>query len=324
MGTVGFETRETSSDSDYLRRLGIDCAALIAGSPESWAEASRWLEELPICRAVSERGRPADNEERTCLIVDLDRLAVKAGDEAGDVFCLYDNEAEAKRVQGPVLRRIRNAWQAASYRFLHQLRGDDRYYDFGMADARRITLLAALTFNRDFDGSPVGLSFPWEPPAECEATFEARADAWLYLTSELFAESQLIELTETAIDYLRRSGHSAAGGCDVAADTIEESSAGEQAGPRTPAIAASDDVPPALTPNQREVLKTMHLFDPSVLLTAKMIRDEMNPVTRLSQETIRQCVTYLIKVDLTERPEGPRSGARLTREGRQRAGKIAD
>jgi len=79
----------------------------------------------------------------------------------------------------------------------------------------------------------------------------------------------------------------------------------------------------ALTVNQSQVLQTMALFDGSRLLSCKMIAGEMDVTTRLSEETVRQCVDKLRKSHLAERPEGNRSGARLSNAGRKLAGKIA-
>lgn len=89
------------------------------------------------------------------------------------------------------------------------------------------------------------------------------------------------------------------------------------------ACSAAADAP-AITQNQSRVLQTMARFDPSRLLSAAAITTEMDPAARLSEETVRQCVLRLIKSDLAERPDGDRSGARLTAAGRRLAGKIAD
>lgn len=95
---------------------------------------------------------------------------------------------------------------------------------------------------------------------------------------------------------------------------------------KPPALPAGVDesAGPALTVNQSRVLQTMALFDASRLLSSKMIAEEMNAITRLSEETVRQSVGRLIESKLAERPEGDRSGARLTTVGRKLAGKIAD
>ena len=93
-----------------------------------------------------------------------------------------------------------------------------------------------------------------------------------------------------------------------------------------PAIPAGDVQPhgPALTENQSQVLKTLALFDGSQLLSAATITAEMDRSARLNVETVRQCVGKLIESGWAERPEGERSGARLTNEGRRVVGKIAD
>lgn len=86
----------------------------------------------------------------------------------------------------------------------------------------------------------------------------------------------------------------------------------------------SDGAPPALTANQALVIATMARFDGSLLLSTATVEDEMDVRERLSRETIRKTVTRLIELELAERPEGPRSGARLTMKGRRLAPKIAD
>jgi hypothetical protein len=100
----------------------------------------------------------------------------------------------------------------------------------------------------------------------------------------------------------------------------------DSADTKPPTLPAGDDQPsaPALTVNQTRVLQTMARFDPSRLLSSKTIADEMDATSRLSEETVRQCVGKLIGLRLAERPEGDRSGARLTIAGRRLAGKIAD
>jgi hypothetical protein len=86
----------------------------------------------------------------------------------------------------------------------------------------------------------------------------------------------------------------------------------------------ADPVPPSLTSSQTRVLVTMSRFDGSRLLATKAITDEMDAAFRLSDETVRLAVLYLIQVNLAERPEGERLGARLTQAGRKQAAKIGD
>ncbi len=94
--------------------------------------------------------------------------------------------------------------------------------------------------------------------------------------------------------------------------------------PKTLPAGADESAGPALTVNQSRVLQTMARFDASRLLSSKMIAEEMDGTVRLAEETVRQCVGKLIALHLAERPEGERSGARLTTAGRKLAGKIAD
>ncbi len=91
----------------------------------------------------------------------------------------------------------------------------------------------------------------------------------------------------------------------------------------TAAVWIGDDTP-ALNENHALVLRTMNQFDSAVLLSVKKIVGEMPPGERLSEETTRLAVVYLIEHDYAERPQGDKQGARLTRLGRKKAGTIAD
>ena len=85
-----------------------------------------------------------------------------------------------------------------------------------------------------------------------------------------------------------------------------------------------ETLPPALTDNDIRVLETMAIFDPSRLVSAQMISDEMEPKTALSVRTIGPILQKLTQNRLAERPEGDRSGSRLTLKGRRLVPKIAD
>lgn len=98
----------------------------------------------------------------------------------------------------------------------------------------------------------------------------------------------------------------------------------DDAKPKTLPAGGDESAGPALTVNQSRVLQTMARFDASRLLSSKMIAEEMDATVRLSEETVRICVGKLIESNLSERPEGDRSGARLNSAGRKLAGKIAD
>jgi len=82
--------------------------------------------------------------------------------------------------------------------------------------------------------------------------------------------------------------------------------------------------PPGLSRSERVTLVTLNSFDRSVLLSVAKIHAALDPTERSSEETIRKDVLKLIELDLAERPEGERKGARLTNTGRRLAGKIAD
>jgi hypothetical protein len=87
---------------------------------------------------------------------------------------------------------------------------------------------------------------------------------------------------------------------------------------------ADESAGPALTTKQSRVLQTLARFDSSLLVSADSIAAEMDPTERLSARTIGPIVRKLIQLRFAERPEGDRSGARLTTVGRRHATKIAD
>lgn len=93
-----------------------------------------------------------------------------------------------------------------------------------------------------------------------------------------------------------------------------------------PTVAAVEDEaqPPALTASERKVLVALETLDPEILASAEVIADAMPRARRLSVRTIGPIVNKLIRLDLAERPGGQKLGARLKRNGRRLARKIAD
>ncbi|QYO63316.1 hypothetical protein [Leptolyngbya sp. 7M] len=87
---------------------------------------------------------------------------------------------------------------------------------------------------------------------------------------------------------------------------------------------ASVAVGPALTPNQSLVPRTMDGFGALELVSTKGIAERMEPSERFSPRTIGPLVQRCIQLRLAERPEGDRSGARLTLAGRGLAKNIAE
>jgi hypothetical protein len=85
-----------------------------------------------------------------------------------------------------------------------------------------------------------------------------------------------------------------------------------------------DQPPPALTANEVSVLRTLAIFDPAELASAARVEAAMDRAERISDKTIRVAIRRLVELGLAERPEGDRSGARLTIAGRRLVRKIAD
>ncbi len=106
----------------------------------------------------------------------------------------------------------------------------------------------------------------------------------------------------------------------VVGDGAKQPAHGE---PTTLPDGEEESAPPALTASQSLVLQTMALFDASRLVSADAIAAEMNAAKRLSARSIGPIVRKLIELGFAERPEGNRSGARLTIAGRRLASKFA-
>lgn len=81
-------------------------------------------------------------------------------------------------------------------------------------------------------------------------------------------------------------------------------------------------LPPSLTARQVSTLLLMAEFDPSRLVSAAVVATTDGAA--MSEETARLAIKALVGQGLAERPEGPRSGARLTLRGRRLAGNIVD
>lgn len=80
--------------------------------------------------------------------------------------------------------------------------------------------------------------------------------------------------------------------------------------------------PPALTRGERTTLIALAALDASRLASAAAVGEAMPATERLSDRTIRSAINKLVKLDLAERPEGDRQGARLTIRGRRLASQI--
>ncbi len=183
--------------SEQLRQVGLWCASTITCHLDAWRSTAQWLIKLPLCQAIE----TTDDAHHPNLRDG--RWIVDPRSPEYHRFYLYDNHVEEERIFGPNCRRLSNGWQEASYRF--RQRPEDCYIDFGIDDAKRFVLLAALLLNRDFDGAALGLGWPWVQLEGCDATFEGRGAAWMKITTNVREEALLLELikmAKMAIDYL--------------------------------------------------------------------------------------------------------------------------
>ncbi len=79
-----------------------------------------------------------------------------------------------------------------------------------------------------------------------------------------------------------------------------------------------------LTQAQAKILHAMAQFDARRLLPVTAIVEALPHESPLSDKTVRACLRKLIDCGLAERPEGERSGARLTMAGFRLAAKMTD
>ncbi|MEQ9453826.1 MAG: hypothetical protein RLN76_04445 [Phycisphaeraceae bacterium] len=97
----------------------------------------------------------------------------------------------------------------------------------------------------------------------------------------------------------------------------------------SPASEATDEVDQseipktsALTRSDRIVLVAIYKMNVDVLVSISNIEQSLAPSERLSPKTIGKSIKRLIDRGLVERPEGTKSGARLTIQGRRKASEI--
>lgn len=81
---------------------------------------------------------------------------------------------------------------------------------------------------------------------------------------------------------------------------------------------------PALTKGERITLAALATFDASRLASAADVSGAMPGSERHSDRTTREAIRKLVELQLVERPEGEKQGARLTLKGRRLAAKLAD
>lgn len=184
--------------SDRLRQLGLQCADWISKDNKKFRSAAEWLSGLRLNWESPDQTLP-----------DWEELP-KGFKQA---------KTNRKKLEGPVVRRLKQAWAEATVRF--HSRTHDRYYDFSIDDARRLILLGALTFSRDFTGELVGLDMPWERPSTAKAKFEGRTDLWLIMTSGVYAESTLLRVLQVALEHYAQ--------CEKAARSVQPALGASQA-----------------------------------------------------------------------------------------------
>ncbi len=290
--------------------------------------------------APSESAKPAD--QRTPALVLFDALRVLASDARGDDV---RSIAENRRLKSAAKLQLLNhaAWLASQRANARSAEGASFEECMGeLAEADRLTREA-------FDPAAHAQAEP--DPAKCERSPESFLSAAVGRSMRACAnaKSALRDGGGSGLDAraihkrLSRAEKSLAGLsiglgmptaildnyaselenlAEWAADTRDDLLAVMELGKEasgSQSQGGGDTIGPGLTGNQTYVLEVMARFDPSRLLSAKDIVREMEAERRLSENTTLECVTRLIELDLAERPEGNRSGARLNGPGRRLA-----
>ncbi|MDZ4756254.1 MAG: hypothetical protein SGJ11_17395 [Phycisphaerae bacterium] len=125
------------TQGEDLRRLGVECAAMILRNPQAWSAAVNWLVALPFDYEIVERRRSvAEHSAANGLVEPVAEVELPL------VWHLWpggpadlehaDVEHLQSRRLGPIARRILTAWDAAVHRFADPSRSGDAHYDFGL------------------------------------------------------------------------------------------------------------------------------------------------------------------------------------------------
>jgi hypothetical protein len=132
------------------------------------------------------------------------------------------------------------------------------------------------------------------------------------------------EAPETA-----RSSHAAVllGRADALARAVGTAHETAHCGDGAPADATDEPLPPALGRSERIVLRVLRQAEPVAVMTVAQIAalsmNDLHPGERVSDRAAGSALRALIDRGWAERPNGARSGARLTTKGRRAASKIA-
>lgn len=145
--------------SDTLRRIGMALSRRIRENPGHFAGLAHAVKHQPFCVEVGLT--PSD-----------DPLGVR--DVTGQLHRSRTLEETFERF-GPVFLKMQAAWTSATWQFDQRV-PDDRYFDLTTDRALLIVLLAALTFDPEFNGVGV-LQWPWS--VADKQRVEGRDVVWL-------------------------------------------------------------------------------------------------------------------------------------------------
>ncbi len=241
MRTGSSQRRENGEE---LRKAALGFSTLILTNRDKFQETADWLKRLPRCRHVGRTEDPEHQAVKDGRAYPVENLPACVHQWA------FDDEENYAGIWGPICCKFFDGWDAAVYRF--HLRDSDRFVDFGLADAKRIALLVALTCDRDFDGRELGLGYSWEQPAGSTSTFDGRSWAWSKITSDLGAEERLIEYAQEASRVLQLKL------------TFERPPKGADSVSQGPPIERRDDSPEEGYLSSRDLAKRFHVPEESL------------------------------------------------------------
>lgn len=246
-----------------MSELGHQMSCLIRGRPKVFNNAARWFQNW---KTTKEKTNEDDSDP------------TPPHPQEGDKFFLT--------------HWIMKAWHDVLRRFA-QRKEADRWYDFCDHDACRIGLLAALTFDPDFDGTVLQLG---PLPYRSEEPLDGRAFVW----SAISSSAVCMEASRRATQRLERVLSASLAGSDSKENDDHASS------PRTSEFPLKDEHLTILA----ELVSKARL----------VIATELESTSGMPK--YRQLLRLLCELErggYVERPSGSRSGWRATERGKDLA-----
>lgn len=192
---------------EQLRRLGLQFTAMIRRRPGDFERSAEWLRDLPVEPEPRRDGSDAlRTAEASAPEVDahLPIAPTSTGVGGDPLRDREDRVRRAKTCRGPILQRLNTAWRELARVLPEPGQTTDRYAALDREEAERLALLIALCFVKEFDGSEVGVGYPWDPPTDEDPTASFEGRVWasdLAATVHLSADA-IVEAATKSLEYL--------------------------------------------------------------------------------------------------------------------------